>query len=65
VKVFEETRALSVKFVDNNYKGRPVTVKWETLLTDASREPFHLTIWVDATGRDGIMAQKVSQAPEG
>ena len=58
MKVFEETRALSVKFANNDIKGRPVAVTWEHSLDREICGTVSFEYLVDATGRDGFMAQK-------
>ncbi|KIM79851.1 hypothetical protein PILCRDRAFT_547145 [Piloderma croceum F 1598] len=58
VKVFEETRAFSIKFVNDNPKGRPLAVKWQNIIDRNVSGTVSFEYLVDATGRDGIMAQK-------
>ncbi|KAF8888751.1 hypothetical protein BD779DRAFT_1611209 [Infundibulicybe gibba] len=58
VHVFEEMRALSINFVDNNPKGRPIAVKWENVVDRNLSGTIAFDYLVDATGREGIMAQK-------
>jgi hypothetical protein len=58
VKVFEETRAFSIKFVNDNPKGRPLAVKWQNVIDRNVSGTISFEYLVDATGREGIMAQK-------
>jgi len=66
VRVFEESRALSIFFADNNAKGRPIAAKWSET---SPRRDVSGTIAFDypsrrPTGREGIMAQEIPKASE-
>lgn len=44
--------------MNKNHKGRPVAVKWENTIDRRVSGTISFDYLVDATGRDGIMAQK-------
>ncbi|KAF8888756.1 O-methyltransferase [Infundibulicybe gibba] len=58
VQVFEEVRATSINFAGNNPKGRPISAKWESIVDRNLSGTTAFDYLVDATGREGIMAQK-------
>lgn len=58
VRVFEESRVLSIVFTDNNPKGRPIAAKWQNVAQNDVCGTVAFDYLVDATGRAGIMAQK-------
>ena len=58
MRVFEETRALSIVFAHNNPLGRPIAAKWKHTADSSVSGTVAFDYLVDATGREGIMAQK-------
>jgi hypothetical protein len=58
VRVFEETRALSINFANNNIKGPSISTKWENTIDRSVFESISFDYLVNPTGRDGIIAQK-------
>jgi hypothetical protein len=58
VKVFEETRALSINFANNTPKGRPVAAKWQNQIDKNVSATISFDYLIDATGKEGIMARK-------
>jgi flavin-dependent dehydrogenase len=58
VKVFEETRVLSIDFANNDVRGRPIAAKWRNELDKSVSATISFEYFIDATGRESIMAQK-------
>ena len=58
VRVFEETRALSINFANNNINGRSISTKWENTIDRSVSETISFHYLLDPTSRDRIIAQK-------
>ena len=58
MNVFEETRAISINFADNNPKGHPIAANWQNAVDQSATGIVSFDYLIDATGREGIMAQK-------